>query len=113
MVKPMRNCLYLLLLLSLTVSAEVIERGALEDLMAECQSQRQQHIAPLRQQAIEDCVSKRRWERSRCENHFRTFGERHVTGTPAAMFWDLPVCQNALAAERHFRMNPRSQTYTP
>jgi len=102
-----------MLLLSVAAHAQIIERDALEGLTAECQSQRQEHIAPLREQAIEDCVSKRRWEQSRCESHFRTYGERHGTGTPAGMFWDLPVCEKAIAAERHFKMNPRSQTYTP
>ena len=80
--------------------------------MNECQRQRAENIAPLREQAIEDCVNNRRRDREFCENHNRNFGERRAGGTLPGMFWNLPVCEQAVAAERYFRMNPRRNTFT-
>ena len=90
--------------------AEEITRDQVDVLMAECQSERQAHIEPLRQQAIEECLEKGRGDRDYCARYHRDFGERSAHGAPA-MFWDLPVCVKADAAERYFRMNPRSQTF--
>jgi hypothetical protein len=91
-------------------AGEVTREGAVE-LMEECQRQRQINIAPLRDEAIENCVTNQRRDREFCERHNRNFGERRSGGTVVGMFWGLPECEQALAAERHFRMNPRSQLF--
>ena len=52
---------------------EITPEGALE-LMEECQKQREENIAPLRDQAIEDCVAKKGRDREYCESFNRTFG---------------------------------------
>lgn len=90
--------------------AEEIHRDQAEALMAQCQEERQAHIAPLRDEAIELCVTEGRGDREYCERYNRDFGERSAHGAPA-MFWDLPSCVKADAAQRYFRMNPGRKTF--
>lgn len=99
-----------IILSGFSVAGEVTREGAVE-LMEECQRQRQLNIEPLREQAIENCVNNQRRDREICERHNRNFGERTAGGTQPGMFWGLPECEQAVAAERHFRMNPRSQAF--
>ncbi len=89
-----------------------IDRAGAEDLMQECQKQREENIAPLREQAIEDCVARNLKDREACERHNQNYGERTRGGTGPGMFWDLPVCQDAVAAEKYFKMNPRSSRFS-
>ena len=111
------SILYGLILLSSSglVFAEEITRDKASELMDECQMQREENIAPLREQAIEDCVTKQRRDREYCERFNRTFGNARPRGNGTmipGLFWDLPVCQKADAADRFFRANPGRQTYT-
>lgn len=95
------------------VAKEITRDGALK-LLQECQRQREEHIAPLREQAIENCVTKQGRDREYCESFNRTFGNarpRAGGGMIPGMFWGLPVCEDAAAAEKFFRMNPSRQTY--
>lgn len=94
-------------------SAEEITREGLEQLLQECQHQRQKNIAPLKEQAIEDCINKGRGDREYCERYNRNFGEKTAGGTQKGMFWNLPECETWWAADKYFKMNPGSQTYTP
>lgn len=101
--------------LSGSVAAKEITRDEAVKLMEECQDQREQNIAPLREQAIEDCVTKQRRDRDYCENFNRTFGNARPRGNGTmipGMFLDLPVCEQAVSAERYFRMNPGKAVYT-
>jgi hypothetical protein len=94
--------------------AEEITRDDAIELMESCQNQREENIAPLKEQAIEDCVTKQRRDREYCENFNRTFGNARPRGNGTmipGMFWDLPVCQTAVGAERYFRMNPGKRAY--
>jgi hypothetical protein len=101
----------MLILISGSLAAETIDRDKGAELMEECQVQRQEKIAPLKEEAIENCVSKRLRDRAGCEDYNRNFGERSVAGAPTGMFWDLPVCEKAIAAQQYFNRNPRAQTY--
>ena len=103
------------IMLSGLAFAEEITREAATELTQECQAQREENIAPLREQAVEDCITNRRRDREYCESYNRTFGQRRAIGggrTLPGMFWDLPVCLKADAAQRYFRANPGSQVYT-
>jgi hypothetical protein len=114
-----RNCKILVALVTLALSRfaaadEITQEGAV-NLMEECQAQREQKIAPLREQAIEDCVSKKRRDRQYCESYNRTFGNAMARGNGTmipGMFWNLPVCEKALAAQRYFRINPGRRVYS-
>jgi hypothetical protein len=89
MTKLQDHILYVAALLvfsGLAFAEDITRDGALE-LMGECQKQRQENIAPQREQAIEDCITR-------------------------GLFWELPVCQQASAAEQFFRMNPSRQVYS-
>ena len=100
--------------LSVFVAAREITREEAQALMEECQRKREENIAPLREQAIEDCVTNQRRNREHCESFNRTFGHARPRGNGTmipGMFWGLPVCENAVAAERYFRMNPGSRVY--
>lgn len=90
--------------------AEEVHADQVEDLLAQCQAERQARIEPLRQEAIQSCVSDGRGELDYCERFYRDYGERTAGGTPA-MFWDLPICIKADAAERYFKMNPGSKRF--
>lgn len=95
-----------------TMAAE-IDRAEAAALLEQCQAEREAGIAPLREQAIETCVSSEGRSREYCERYNRTFGERTAGGTQRGLFWELPVCEEALDAERYFRMNPGRATYSP
>ena len=102
------------LILSGAVFAEEITPEDALVLMNECQSQRDENIAPLREQAIEDCVANKGRDREHCESFNRTFGNARPRGNGTmipGMFWDLPVCEEAVAAEKYFKMNPSSRSY--
>jgi hypothetical protein len=92
---------------------EDITRQQAAELMQECRAQRQQNIAPLKQQAIDDCVNKQLLVEETCERFNRNFGERSPTGNMRAMFWDLPVCEQAVAADNYFKKYPGRQVYSP
>ncbi len=98
------------LALGLPALAEVIQREDAAALMEQCQVERQVNIEPMRQAAIQDCVDNDRGDRDHCERFYRDLGERTAGGAPA-MFWDLPICVKADAAERYFKMNPRSKSF--
>jgi hypothetical protein len=93
-------------------NAEVITREGAEQLLQVCQHQRQQHIAPLKEQAIEDCINKGQGDREYCESYNSSFGEGSAGGTVRLMFWDLPECEAWSAADKYFKMNPGRQTYS-
>jgi hypothetical protein len=60
-------------------------------LDAACATAREEKIAPLRQQVIEDCVANKELpNRKECERFYAPYGER--TGGKAALFYDLPEC---------------------
>jgi hypothetical protein len=91
-----------------------ITRDDVPELMEECQRQREENIAPLRERAIENCVTNRGRDREYCESFNRTFGNarpRAGGGMIPGMFWGLPVCEQVVAAERYFKMNPSSRSY--
>jgi hypothetical protein len=102
------------MVLSGFAAAKEITRDEAVGLMEECQKQRQENIAPLREHAIEDCVANKGRDREYCESYNRTFGNarpRAGGGMIPGMFWGLPVCEEAVAAEKYFNMNPSSRNY--
>lgn len=101
-----------LLLCSLNLQAAEITRDQVDGLLQECQAKRQEKIAPLKAEAIEDCVTRQRRDREHCERFNRNFGERTPTGTRVGMFWDLPACQRAIGAQQYFKKYPSRQVYS-
>ena len=97
-----------------SIQAGEIAREEFDDVMAQCQAERQRNIEPLRQEEIERCIDAGRGDREYCQRFNRDFGEvmQTVNGTRPGLFWDLPICERAWAADRHFKMNPRAKVYT-
>ncbi len=120
--KAMSNSKYRFLFIALAIvpgvstAADAISREDALELMQECQKQREEKIAPLREEAIQDCVDQGLGDLNYCETYNRSFGEataRAGGGTIPGLFWDLPVCEQAFAAEQYFLMNPGKKTYDP
>ena len=91
-------------LVTLGSGAAVGSDAFLEQLRQRCEAAREAMIAPLREQAIRDCVSRPRstQTRAQCEAFYRDFGQGGGTvggGFRAPMFIDLPECQEYFAAQ--------------
>ncbi len=102
------------LLLPGTLYGESISRDDLPGMSAECERQRQEQIAPLREEAIQECVDVKRGDREFCERYNRDFGEATPLaggGMRPGLFYELPVCEQAYAAEKYLHMNPGEDTY--
>ena len=77
------------------------ELSAAQQYRLECEQEREERLAPLREQEIEDCV-RNRSSREDCERKYRDFGSsgRTVTGGYRARMYDqLPACIAAREAE--------------
>jgi hypothetical protein len=101
-------------LLAVSALAREITAEQVPALMEECQHQRQLEIAPMKAQAIDDCINVKGKDRDYCERYYATFGQGSSTASGtrrAGMSWNLPVCQDALAAQRYFRMNPSRTSF--
>jgi hypothetical protein len=78
--------------------------ASLEQLRLRCEAAREAQLAPLREQAIQECVSRPRSTRTRaqCEEFYRDFGQGGGTvggGFRAPMFIDVPECQEYFAEQ--------------
>jgi hypothetical protein len=77
------------------------ELSSAQQYRLECEQEREERMAPLREQEIEDCV-KSRSSREDCERKYSDFGSsgRTVTGGYRARMYDqLPACIAAREAE--------------
>lgn len=114
----MKAIIILLVSASIMIAGKVCAREISAEqapgLMEECQQQRQQQIAPLKAQAIDDCINVQRKDEAYCERFNATYGQGGTTasgGRRPGMFWDLPICEEAMAAKRYFRQNPDRRTF--
>jgi hypothetical protein len=95
----MKNIQVLLfvLLVSILISPALANESREEKqakLDAACETARQQKLAPIRQQVIDECVTNKELpNRVECEQFYADYGER--TGRKAALFYDLPECVTA------------------
>jgi len=92
------NQVLLSLILMSLLTSPALAKESREDkqagLDAACEAARQEKIAPMRQQVIEDCVANKELSsRKECERFYADYGER--TGRKAALFYDLPECVTA------------------
>jgi hypothetical protein len=105
-VKDMKRRSVFLVLFPLFIAngADLRADMSLEQLRQRCEAAREAKLAPLRGQAIEDCVSRPRSTRTRaqCEELYRDFGQGGGTvggAFRAPMFIDVPECQDYLAEQ--------------
>ena len=78
-------------------------------LEATCEAVREARIAPLREQAIKECIAQPRSDPAFCRAHFKDFGEPRLLESGRVlprMFHDLPECTQAWEARQHFNLYP-------
>jgi len=90
-----------------------VTRADAKAMLEDCQAQRTEEIAPLKAEQIQSCVAEGSMDKPACETFYAGYGDVRFAGgiaTPG-MFWELPVCQDALAAEKYFKKNPGKDTW--
>lgn len=82
-------------LASQVVAARESDREAKQaQLDAACEQAREQHLAPLREEFIEECVREEQFStREECETFYADYGAQ--SGKRAPLFYDLPECVEA------------------
>ncbi len=99
---------------SLTLPA-IAQSPSLQELQQRCEQAREIKIAPLRQDAIEECLTsnpRRRNVEEFCERFYSDFGQGGRTESGhfrQPMFNDLPECQEFHEAENQSRDSGRSR----
>jgi len=63
-----------------------------------CEAAREQKLAPLRRQYIDECVQKQKKDRAYCERFYSDYGAQ--SGRRAPLFYDLPECVKAFEYKR-------------
>jgi hypothetical protein len=92
--------LFVLTLASPSIMADREAQQA--ELDAACELAREEKLAPLRQQYIEECVEKeQRPDRASCERFYADYGAQ--SGNRAPLFYDLPECVEAFDFQRSDR----------
>ena len=93
--------------------AEAITRDQAVQMMAECKTFRVQKIAPLKAKEIDRCVEKGK-ELASCERFYNDFGETYIAANgyqQIGMFWDAPICKQALDLEKYFGLYPGKESF--
>lgn len=99
---------------SLALSA-IAQAASLQELEQRCEQAREEKITPLRQEAIEECLTsnpRRRDVEEFCERFYSDFGQGGRTESGhfrQPMFNDLPECQAFHEAERLSRDSGQSR----
>ncbi len=94
-----------------TNTEKLDESLSLEELDRHCEKAREEKIAPLREAAIEECITNPRLRNPNpeedCQRFYKNFGTGVVVGvsvgTPAK-FYDLPECVTAFEARKKNRV---------
>lgn len=76
-------------------------RAKLEMLNARCEAAREEKLAPLRKQYIDECISKWGKEPDHCERFYANYGDR--SGNRPPLFRDLPECVEAFEFQKSHR----------
>ena len=77
-------------------------RARQEMLDAQCETAREQKLAPERANFIETCVEeKQRRDRAACERFYRDHGAQ--SGDRAPLYYDLPECVEAFEFRKSYR----------
>ena len=96
-------------------SAAVAQEPSLQELQQRCEQAREAKIAPLRQEAIDECITsnpRRRDVEDWCAQFYSDFGQGGRTASGhfrQPMFNDLPECVEYREAEAQSRDSGRSR----
>jgi hypothetical protein len=100
----MKNLKLLVLILIMTTPALAKESREAQQarLDGACEVVRQEKLAPMRKQVVEDCVANKELpNRRECERFYADYGER--MGGRAPLFYDLPECVTAFEFQQSAR----------
>jgi hypothetical protein len=93
-----------------TATARHISEQQVKALEATCEKAREAKLAPLREQAIKDCIAQPRSDPVLCREHFKDFGAARRLASGAVnprMFHNIPECAAAEEARQHFGLYPQ------
>ena len=62
-------------------------------LDAACEQAREKQLAPMREQAIAECIAEGKQDKTQCESEYANHSGR--TGNKQLPFYDLPECEKA------------------
>jgi hypothetical protein len=92
-----------------TAMARHLTEQQVKALEATCENAREARLAPLREQAIKDCIAQPRSDPGFCREHFKDFGAARRLASGAVnprMFHNIPECAAADEARQHFGLYP-------
>jgi hypothetical protein len=93
-----------------TAAASHLTEQQVTALESTCEKSREAQIAPLREQAIKDCIAQSRSDPAFCRQHFKDFGDARQLGSGRVqprMLHNILDCASADEARRHYQLNPR------
>ena len=94
----------LLSMVSIQVNADEVTQ---EQLDADCEAARQEKLAEVKAEYIEECIEKKqRPDREACERFYADYGESSG-GNQVPLFYDLPECVKATDNSRSPRATGR------
>jgi hypothetical protein len=87
--------------------ASHLSQAEVDALQQACEEKRQALLGPERIAIIERCMRKGEGDQAQCTEIYQNYGER-TTGAIRKLgkYYDLPECQQAWDAQKHFKMNP-------
>ena len=92
----------LMLSLSNSVIAKQDRATQQKEMDAACEVAREDKLAPLRQQYVEECVQqKQQPDRAACERFYSDYGAR--SGDRLPLFYELPECEAAFDYRNSYR----------
>ncbi len=72
-----------------------------------CDEARQSRLDPQRLVLIEKCMHEQGKSQAACEKQAANYGEIKTGGIRTlGKYYDLPVCEEAYRARKHYKMNP-------
>ena len=96
-----------LLLFAAGLNASHLSQADVDALMQTCEEKRAALLAPERIAVVERCMREGEGDQAQCEELYKNYGER-TTGAirKAGKYYDLPECEQAWDARKHYKMNP-------
>jgi hypothetical protein len=107
----MYRSVFTLLVTLLAISADASHLSEKEVLAIEasCQQLRQERLAPERKAVLRQCLESGEKDGEECRQEAAEYGEMQVAPFfRPAKYSDLPECQEAYKARKHYDLNPGS-----
>ena len=89
------------------VQASHLSEAEVVTLEQACEVARERKLQPEKAALLQQCLAERELDRAVCEQRAGEYGER-TTGAIRRLgkYYDLPECEKAYAARKHYRLNP-------